>query len=223
MDRDTAADLVRRRSAWGAHGAGLDRPPSAADLLLRLGTATARHGQRGRGWPRNGCPTWRGSGPEPRSGQRSPHRRPVTATRASPAWASCSPPRRRPPLRSRTTSVEDTVCRYVRKSGGRGDRTGYRAARRGAAHGSHARRHWLRRPGRRLRGMACSSACTSPRASGDWSIELLAWAQVHATCAIPSGRSCQTGAGVPSSGRWPSSAGSTSTPGSTPLNCPSAM
>jgi hypothetical protein len=31
----------------------------------------------------------------------------------------------------------------------------------------------------------------------------------------------KTGVGAPSTGRWPSSAGSTSTPGSTPPNCPS--
>jgi predicted 2-oxoglutarate/Fe(II)-dependent dioxygenase YbiX len=41
----------------------------------------------------------------------------------------------------------------------------------------------------------------------------------HASCATPSAPSWQTRAGAPSSGRSPSSAGSTSTPGSRPPNC----
>jgi hypothetical protein len=46
-------------------------------------------------------------------------------------------------------------------------------------------------------------------------------AAAHAICAAPSAPSCTTRAGAPSSGRSPSRAGSTPTPGSTPPNCPS--
>ena len=58
------------------------------------------------------------------------------------------------------------------------------------------------------------------RSSGDWSIELPAGG-CTATCAVPSACSWTMRTGAPSSGRSPSRAGSTSTPGSMPPNCPS--